>query len=465
MGNAETLQWATDYKVHYCIPLWLRDAQIQLASARPLPRIAAHYDLRSDPIAIVCFGPSLNDTWEKIREFKYIMSCSGSHRFLLERAIIPTWHVAVDPQPKNTVRLIGPPHKDVEYLISSTCHPDVFDHLEGFNVKLWHVFSNEVDALRTLPPEEWALMGGPDVGLRSLVIARFFGFREFHVFGMDGCYGVNGTHAGEHPNSGNLQLGRPCELDGRTYYTTRAMMMCAKALHHELDSLKDVTATFYGEGLIQASMKSYVPNPPHESMIGFVKPHLISATYCELNRQLHRENLAYGVGGEKHADTVLKLAKLLKTKDILDYGCGKGRLGKGIPWHIQEYDPAILGKEESPKPADLVVCTDVLEHIEPDKLMLVLADLRRCVRQLGYFTIHMGPAQKLLADGRNTHLIQRDKTWWAEQLQGFFEVGKIIQKGVELYVVVGPRTRKQKRVFTSVVPELEAVFEPALMET
>ena len=445
----------TKYDTSYCIPLWLRDEQIKLAIARPkLGRIEDHDGIRSEPIAVACFGPSLRETWEEIKKFKYVITCSGAHKFLIERGIVPTWHVEVDPRP-HKVELLGPPHPDVTYLPASTCHPKYFDHLEaaGAKVQLWHVFSNEEDALRTLPRGEWALTGGPDVGLRAMLVARFFGFKNLHVFGMDGCVRDTDSHAAAHPNS--VKKTAPCDYEGVTYQTTPALLECAKTVWHEMDMLKDVRATFHGEGLVQAMAKHYKPNPPAKTIIGIVKPELISATYRDLNAQLHRENLAYGVGGERHAATVLKLAENLKTKNILDYGCGKGRLGRAIPWAIAEYDPAVLGKDESPKPADIVVCTDVLEHIEPDKLFVVLDDLRRCVRQVGYFTIHTGAAQKTLPDGRNTHLIQQGRKWWEKRLQKFFEVGKIIEVGAELHCVVGPK---------AIVAKLPAESRPMLQE-
>jgi hypothetical protein len=344
----------------------------------------------------------------------------------------------------------------VVYLPSSTCHPKYFDHLEGFQVKLWHVFSNEEDVQRLLPPNEWALTGGPDVGLRAMLIARFFGFTDLHIFGMDGCVRESGSHADAHPNA--IKTTQPCEYEGVTYQTTAALLECARTVAHELNMMKDAKATFYGEGLTQAMMRHYQPAPPEgKAILGITKPELISAEYRELNVKLHRENPFYGVSAERHVQTVLKLAESLKTKNILDYGCGKGLLGRNIPWQIAEYDPCIPGKEEPPKPADIVCCIDVLEHIEPERLQLVLDDLRRCVRQMGYFTISTGPAKKTLADGRNTHLIQQGKEWWAEKLSRFFEVGKIIQSGVELHVVVGPKRRKQKRVPMSVVKELQPV--------
>jgi hypothetical protein len=61
-------------KVEYCIPLWLRDEQIKLSTARVKARVQAPEKLRDEPIALACFGPSLADTWEQLRAFKYVMS-------------------------------------------------------------------------------------------------------------------------------------------------------------------------------------------------------------------------------------------------------------------------------------------------------------------------------------------------------------------------------------------------------
>lgn len=99
MEDVKYLDVNEKQNVTYCIPLWLRDEQVKLSTNRIKNRIETNYELRNEPIAIVCYGPSLNDTWEEIKNFKYIITCSGSHKFLIERGIIPTWHVDVDPRP------------------------------------------------------------------------------------------------------------------------------------------------------------------------------------------------------------------------------------------------------------------------------------------------------------------------------------------------------------------------------
>lgn len=438
-----TLDWTKKQDTTYAVPLWLRDLQIEQNTALVKDRLEPGV-LCDDPIAVVCYGPSLNDTWEKVKGFKWVMSCSGSHKFLIERGIIPNFHIDVDPR-AHKITLMGEPHKDVQYILAATCHPAHVRRLYegGFNIKLWHVFDQEDESLRVLPTGEWALTGGCSVGLRAIAIARFMGFRFMDIFGMDGCEGPSGKHAGEHPNQAKKSL--PTVYKGKTYYTTPGFLEAARQTTHELDMLPDVQATFHGEGLVQAMMADYVrkADTPQEALIAFNKPELISDEYRKLNAQLHQENLAYGVGAGKHAPTVKKLLQTIKGQDglppsVLDYGCGKSFLQKALPFPIYEYDPAIPGKEQSPRPSDLVCCLDVLEHIEPDKLGFVLADLRRCVKQIGYFVINTQPASKTLPDGRNTHLIQQGLAWWQERLSKFFQIGKVFETGPELHVIVGP---------------------------
>lgn len=436
-------------KVSYCIPIWLRDQQIAAAIACTEGRIQPLEDQENLPPVAVCgFAPSLNDTWEEAAKFERIVTASGAHKFMVERGVIPTYHVEVDPR-AHKVKLIGDPHPDVEYLIASTCHPAVFEHLNGFNVKLWHVMDSAAEALRVLPRGEWAICGGPDAGLRAMALARFLGFRDIHIFGMDGSDGETGRHAAPHPNQAPSQF--PVECGGRTFYSTPALVECARQFPYEVDQLVDATVTVHGDGLIQTLMKEHVRQEPRANALAFTKPPLISAEYREQNAQLHRENLAYGVGGAKHADMVRKLREVTKATSILDYGSGKGLLAKELDFPIWEYDPAIPGKDQDPKPAELVICTDVLEHIEPQMLQNVLSDLKRLVRLVGYFVIHTGPANKTLPDGRNTHLIQKDEHWWRKKLASYFAVNKVLKAGNEITVVVSPKepTKPAKTIVTT----------------
>lgn len=149
---------------------------------------------------------------------------------------------------------------------------------------------------------------------------------------------------------------------------------------------------------------------------------LISDEYRKLNKQLHEEVKEYGRNGADYLDYVVSLVKQLKTQDILDYGCGKSELQNNLPFKIQQYDPAIEKYAELPKPAKIVICTDVIEHIEPEFLDNVLKHIKEVTLQYCYMVVATEQACKTLPDGRNAHLIVKDYRWWINKLFENFDI-------------------------------------------
>lgn len=152
---------------------------------------------------------------------------------------------------------------------------------------------------------------------------------------------------------------------------------------------------------------------------------LITPEYAELNKTLHESGEKYGVGSFRWAQQVSDLRDELGAETVLDYGCGKGTLGfaLGRPEWFSEYDPAIPGKDAEPEhQVDLVVCTDVLEHVEISSLAEVLEHLRHLAKLGMFVSIATQPSSNTLADGRNAHLIVRDAAWWRAQLERYFKV-------------------------------------------
>lgn len=146
----------------------------------------------------------------------------------------------------------------------------------------------------------------------------------------------------------------------------------------------------------------------------------ISAEYLELNKRLHKAKATYGTSGHRYAYVVKDACKQLKTQDVLDYGCGKRTLEFSLGWIIKNYDPCIVGLDARPEPADIVVCSDVLEHVEPECLDDVLLDIWGLTKKCALFAIHLKPALKILEDGRNAHLTIQTEEWWKEKLQDYF---------------------------------------------
>ena len=149
---------------------------------------------------------------------------------------------------------------------------------------------------------------------------------------------------------------------------------------------------------------------------------LITEDYLRLNADLHDSNAAYGTSGSMYTTDVLWVYANVEAQNILDYGAGKGRLRKSLPesLDVREYDPAIQNIAMRPSKADLVTCTDVLEHIEPDCLAEVLEDINNLSMKGVFLSVSCRPAKKFLKDGRNAHLIVEKPMWWLGKISACF---------------------------------------------
>lgn len=148
---------------------------------------------------------------------------------------------------------------------------------------------------------------------------------------------------------------------------------------------------------------------------------VISPGYRAQQEVLHADPRGYGQRGNKWTDVVLALIDSYQAASVLDYGCGQGSLIARLKLHrpaglrYAEYDPAIEGHRQMPSFADLVVCTDVLEHVEPDRLVTVIAHLRSLARRAVFVVVSLIETAKILDDGRNAHLTIQPASWWVEQ--------------------------------------------------
>jgi hypothetical protein len=148
---------------------------------------------------------------------------------------------------------------------------------------------------------------------------------------------------------------------------------------------------------------------------------LISDGYRQLNAAIHDKAPTWGVMPWVNIKFVKHLCEKTTIESILDYGCGKGRLGKVLSG-VQSYDPAVPEFSLPPKPADLVVCTSVLEHVEPEALDSVLDELKFLTWKMIYLVVSCIPSRHVLPDGRNAHLIQKPLEWWLPRLTAHWKI-------------------------------------------
>lgn len=134
---------------------------------------------------------------------------------------------------------------------------------------------------------------------------------------------------------------------------------------------------------------------------------------------------AYGASAYLYFDQIAKEVLRLEPKSVLDFGCGRSDLvahfWKDGRRKIAKYDPAIPQWKMLPDGRfDVVLCTDVMEHIPMADVEQVLEQIRSKSRN-ALFTISMKPARAKLPDGRNAHVTLLNAEEWMRWIGSIFD--------------------------------------------
>ena len=148
--------------------------------------------------------------------------------------------------------------------------------------------------------------------------------------------------------------------------------------------------------------------------------------------KFHAANQSNWIGEAlaEYKHNVFNLIKENNVKNILDYGCGKAKFhsilfnNKKVPGSpmgidITPYDPAV--PEFANKPTeqyDLVLCVDVMEHVQEDKVEEVLKDIFTFSNRV-FLTITCYAATQTLVNGKNAHYTIKEPDWWKEKLKPY----------------------------------------------
>lgn len=421
--------------------------------------------VRHDPRTFVmcCGGPSLADFLDDIREKSldpnYLVVCSNmTGGYLLENGIVPNVHFILDAQPKKALDVApGCTHADTEYWLGLNIDVSVADTLleQGRRIKYFFCASNiggeRLDEARLREcmtkrkiREILAVGGGTMAGLRAINIAEGLGFRKFEYYGFDGS--IRGLDACYAYDKTRKEMSIEVKTqDGETFQSTTILADQATQFLEWERRLAWIDFKIYGDGFIAAMQKCQRDiDRKADPQIDL----LITPEYAALQKQMHDSKEHYGTSGTNYADSVFmiacKMSKGMDHVDILDYGCGKGSFKKAIieNYHIfahalkiHEYDPNITGKDAPPLPADIVVCTDVLEHVEPQCTQATLRHIASLAKQVAVIGVCVKPATKSLPDGRNAHINIRQHDWWYRNIKKYFKISDYKEMENNLIIV------------------------------
>lgn len=157
---------------------------------------------------VVGGGPSLQDKVGDLRHLikrgASVLAVNKSHDWLLHRGLRCDYAALLDPkewvadyinlslaQDKATRKKAGKHWAEPKYLIASQCHDKTLDKFKSHpRAYLWHAAAGvgESEVLREeFANQDWINVAGASViGLRAVMLAHILGFREIHLFGIDG---------------------------------------------------------------------------------------------------------------------------------------------------------------------------------------------------------------------------------------------------------------------------------------
>lgn len=146
-------------------------------------------------------------------------------------------------------------------------------------------------------------------------------------------------------------------------------------------------------------------------------------------KELHKgSRFSRGTALLKHVPELTRLAQLLNVSSVLDYGCGKAVFWKTPNWRgifnnvigdLTLYDPAVPEFSTPPPDTrfDMVICTDVLEHVHPDHTVEFLDRLLLYTRRVLFLNVSTTLAKKTFKDGTNLHINVRTRNEWEKLIR------------------------------------------------
>lgn len=134
-----------------------------------------------------------------------------------------------------------------------------------------------------------------------------------------------------------------------------------------------------------------------------------------------------GLSVLNHVSSIKRLMKGRDCKTMLDFGCGRGdayrsphklhhQLGLPRP-AVTLYDPAFRPSSALPTGTfDLVICSDVLEHIPEAEITEFVMRLFAYSRKAVWASVCCRPAKKVFpGTDTNLHVTVKPYSWWYEE--------------------------------------------------
>lgn len=243
-----------------------------------------HHPTHDLVAVLVASGASVTTQLDSIKrqrdKGRPIIAIKDAHDWLISEGIIPNQAIVLDPT-EHQWQCFRRKHPDVQYWVSSQCHPKMFEHLHGHQVSLFHLIFNNNAAYKG-KGVKFMIGGGTTTGLRAISLLYVLGFRRFELYGYDSCL-MNGhlrvETAWERPKDANSQL-VTVRCGSRRFICNFGMAAQANEFLNLWTDYKmpDIFVQSYGDGLITAILEEWTQQSMDHTMKG--DSHADTGTRC-----------------------------------------------------------------------------------------------------------------------------------------------------------------------------------------
>ena len=371
-----------------------------------------------DGVALLCgSGPSIRRDLEDIREKQAkgakVFALNAAAKFLHENGIHPDFQVLIDAK-EESIGLIGPAH---HHLFGATVDPRCFEVEPDATLFHLQVDDDDLQAdIDELAPHEYSMMStAVSVGLVSAVLVFTIGYRNLHFYGYDSSHENNESHVVRQAMNDDVAC-MNVSFGGKDYVASLPMKLQAERFMQIAHLLEAAGCEFevHGTGLLPDMYRM-----PDEKLTEKEK-------YFRMWSMLsYRQDSP----AERIVDTILE--KLNPTGRIVDFGCGTGRAAarisaKGHDVLMVDFAPNCRDDEAAELPfveLDLAepmplrekfgYCIDVMEHIPPDQVDVVIRNIMDSADKV-FFQICTVIDNMGTLIGKHLHLTVKPHDWWLE---------------------------------------------------
>jgi len=387
---------------------------VEINSRRDVPWVRS-VEAHAGQAVLVGGGPSVGDWIEEIRWRKSIgqtiFALNAAAKMLHEKGIEADFQVIVDARNHNAVFLGYAKH----HLLASQCHPSLFEQAKG--ITLWHQeYPQDMErfdaCLPDIHPAHALIGGGTTVGLSAMVLAFALGYRKLHLYGYDSSYREDRTHAYKQADPQRVDC--IATVGGKKFRTSLAMAKQAELFPQLSNTLinQGCLITIRGDGLLPWQSKVAAMSEQEKYTLMWEKPEY---------RQVSP--------GAECVEGFLEVANPQGL--VIDFGCGTGRAAVklnagGLDVLLLDFADNCRDPEAAHLPfaladlrrpiahvGDFGFCADVMEHIEPAHVELVIQNIMDCVPKC-FFQISLIDDVMGKLIGHHLHLSVHPMSWWRE---------------------------------------------------